>query len=119
SPELMIVIAGALRAGAVYQPLFTAFGSGAIEYRLERAGTKLVVTDPANYPKMTEVNNAPPVICVNASEAGAAIPDFASKLAEQDAGFEPVMIKGTDPFLQMFTSGTVGKAKGVAVPARA
>ncbi|PHQ13629.1 AMP-binding protein [Marinobacter profundi] len=119
SPELLIVIAGALRAGAVYQPLFTAFGSGAIEYRLERAGTRLVVTDPANYPKMTEVNNAPPVICVNASEAGAAIPDFASKLAEQDAGFEPVMIKGTDPFLQMFTSGTVGKAKGVAVPARA
>lgn len=119
SPELLIVIAGALRAGAVYQPLFTAFGSGAIEYRLERAGTRLVVTDPANYPKMTEVNNAPPVICVNASESGAAIPDFASKLAEQDAGFEPVMIKGTDPFLQMFTSGTVGKAKGVAVPARA
>ncbi len=119
SPELLIVIAGALRAGAVYQPLFTAFGSGAIEYRLERAGTRLVVTDPANYPKMTEVNNAPPVICVNASETGAAIPDFASKLAEQDAGFEPVMIKGTDPFLQMFTSGTVGKAKGVAVPARA
>ncbi len=119
SPELLVVIAGTLRAGAVYQPLFTAFGSGAIEYRLERAGTRLVVTDPANYPKMAEVNNAPPVICVNASEAGAAIPDFASKLAEQDAGFEPVMIKGTDPFLQMFTSGTVGKAKGVAVPARA
>lgn len=119
SPELLIVIAGALRAGAVYQPLFTAFGSGAIEYRLERAGTRLVVTDPANYPKMAEVNNAPPVICVNASETGAAIPDFASKLAEQDAVFEPVMIRGTDPFLQMFTSGTVGKAKGVAVPARA
>ena len=44
-PELLIVIAGALRAGAVYQPLFTAFGSGAIEYRFERAGTRLVVTD--------------------------------------------------------------------------
>ncbi|HBC36905.1 MAG TPA: AMP-binding protein, partial [Marinobacter adhaerens] len=39
TPELLIVIAGTLRAGAVYQPLFTAFGSGAIEYRFERAST--------------------------------------------------------------------------------
>ncbi|MBS8239567.1 AMP-binding protein [Marinobacter lipolyticus] len=119
SPELLVVIAGALRAGAVYQPLFTAFGSGAIEYRLERAATKLVVTDPVNYPKMTEVNSCPPVVCVNAAEAGDGIPDFESTLAAQEPTFEPVMIKGTDPFFQMFTSGTVGKAKGVAVPARA
>jgi len=118
-PELLIVIAGALRAGAVYQPLFTAFGSGAIEYRLERAGTKLVVTDPVNYPKLTDVKDCPPVLCVDAEKTGAAIPDFRSTLDGQSADFEPVMIKGTDPFLQMFTSGTVGKSKGVAVPARA
>ena len=119
SPELLVVIAGALRAGAVYQPLFTAFGSGAIEYRLERAKTRLVVTDPANYPKMKEVSQCPPVLCVDAAVAGPDIPDFDSTLADQAPEFEPVMIKGKDPFLQMFTSGTVGKAKGVAVPARA
>ncbi|EON91591.1 acetyl-coA synthetase/AMP-(fatty) acid ligase [Marinobacter lipolyticus SM19] len=119
SPELLVVIAGALRAGAVYQPLFTAFGSGAIEYRLERADTKLVVTDPVNYPKLNDVKNCPPVLCLAAQQAGSDIPDFEQTLAEQSAEFEPVMVKGTDPFLQMFTSGTVGKAKGVAVPARA
>ncbi|WP_417501129.1 AMP-binding protein [Marinobacter sp.] len=119
TPELLIVIAGALRAGAVYQPLFTAFGSGAIEYRLERAGTKLVVTDPANYSKLTEVKDCPPVICVDAEKADAGVRDFHSALNEQSDDFEPVLIKGTDPFLQMFTSGTVGKSKGVAVPARA
>jgi len=119
SPELLVVIAGALRAGAVYQPLFTAFGSGAIEYRLERADTKLVVTDPVNYPKLNDVKNCPPVLCLAAQQAGFDIPDFEQTLAEQSAEFEPVMVKGTDPFLQMFTSGTVGKAKGVAVPARA
>ncbi|MEQ9546175.1 MAG: AMP-binding protein [Marinobacter sp.] len=119
SPELLVVIAGALRAGAVYQPLFTAFGSGAIEYRLERADTKLVVTDPVNYPKLNDVKNCPPVLCLEAEQAGSDIPDFEQTLAEQSAEFEPVMVKGTDPFLQMFTSGTVGKAKGVAVPARA
>ena len=119
SPELLVVIAGALRAGAVYQPLFTAFGSGAIEYRLERAGTRLVVTDPANYPKLNDVNHCPPVLCINAKDAGPEVPDFQQTLEEQAPEFEPVMIKGSDPFLQMFTSGTVGKAKGVAVPAKA
>ena len=119
SPELLVVIAGALRAGAVYQPLFTAFGSGAIEYRLERAGTRLVVTDPANYPKLNDVNHCPPVVCINAKDAGPEVPDFQQTLEEQAPEFEPVMIKGSDPFLQMFTSGTVGKAKGVAVPAKA
>ncbi|TNE71677.1 MAG: AMP-binding protein [Gammaproteobacteria bacterium] len=119
TPELLIVIAGALRAGAVYQPLFTAFGSGAIEYRLERAGTRLVVTDPQNFPKLNDVKGCPPAMCVSASEAGADVADFYATLDEQSAEFEPVQIKGSDPFLQMFTSGTVGKAKGVAVPARA
>ncbi len=118
-PELLVVIAGALRLGAVYQPLFTAFGSGAIEYRLERAGTKLLVTDPANFPKLAEVKSCPPVLCVNAGETGADVADFAEALAGQSDQCEPVMITGSDPFLQMFTSGTVGKAKGVAVPARA
>ncbi|MCP4065789.1 MAG: AMP-binding protein, partial [Gammaproteobacteria bacterium] len=119
TPELLIVIAGTLRAGAVYQPLFTAFGSGAIEYRFERASTKLVVTNPENYPKLNDVKVCPPVVGVSASEIGADIPDFEETLAAQSSDFEPVMIKGDDPFLQMFTSGTVGKSKGVAVPAKA
>ena len=118
-PELLIVIAGTLRAGAVYQPLFTAFGPGAIEYRFERAATRLVVTDPVNYPKLVEVKDCAPVVCVNAVEVSGDIPDFHKTLAEQSDQFEPVQITGSDPFLQMFTSGTVGKSKGVAVPAKA
>lgn len=119
TPELLIVIAGALRAGAVYQPLFTAFGSGAIEYRFERASTKLVVTNPENFPKLNDVKECPPVVGVNADAIDADIPDFEATLAAQSSEFEPVMVTGDDPFLQMFTSGTVGKSKGVAVPARA
>lgn len=127
-PELLIVIAGTLRAGAVYQPLFTAFGSGAIEYRLERAATRLVVTDATNCPKLDDVEACCPVLCVDAPEVSTNTEsggvsrdavDFYPALASQAADFEPVMITGDDPFLQMFTSGTVGKAKGVAVPARA
>ncbi len=53
--ELLVTILGAWRAGAVYQPLFTAFGSKAVEHRLQSSGAKLVVTDPANRSKLDDV----------------------------------------------------------------
>ncbi len=122
TPELMVVVLGALRAGAVYQPLFTAFGGGAIEYRVTQAQTKLLITDPDNISKLDEVNGCPPVLLFNRAAADtkyAELADFEEEMAGQSEEFEPVRIGADDPFLQMFTSGTVGKAKGVAVPARA
>ena len=122
TPELLVVVLGVLRAGAVYQPLFTAFGSGAIEYRVTQAETKLVVTDPDNVSKLDSVNGCPPILLFNRDNADvkyAALDDFDAALSGQSTCFEPVRIGADDPFLQMFTSGTVGKAKGVAVPARA
>ncbi|UTW12774.1 AMP-binding protein [Marinobacterium rhizophilum] len=119
TPELLVVILGTLRAGAVYQPLFTAFGSGAIEYRLERAGTRLVVTDSANRSKLDTIKGCPPILRVGGDSAASDDADFDTELAAQSDQFAPVRIGADEPFLQMFTSGTVGKAKGVAVPARA
>jgi acetyl-CoA synthetase len=122
TPELLVVVLGVLKAGAVYQPLFTAFGAGAIEYRVTQAQTKLLVTDPDNVSKLDSVNGCPPVLLFNRDKADskyAELPDFETELAAQSSEFEPVRIGADDPFLQMFTSGTVGKAKGVAVPARA
>jgi len=119
TPELLIVILGTLRAGAVYQPLFTAFGSGAIEYRTEKAGTRLIVTDEANRHKLDDVAHCPPVLMVAAAEPSSGEPQFAARVYSQPTEFEPVVIGAEEPFLQMFTSGTVGKSKGVHVPARA
>lgn len=117
--ELFVVVLGTLRAGAVYQPMFTAFGAGAIEYRIEKAGTRLIVTDEANRSKLDEVKNCPPVMLVTerTMENGDAV--FEEALGGQSSDFEAVVIGAKDPFLQMFTSGTVGKSKGVAVPAEA
>ena len=56
TPTLLAVIVGAWRIGAVYQPLFTAFGVEAIEYRLEKAATKVVFTDSHNREKFNHIN---------------------------------------------------------------
>ena len=124
TPDLMIVILGTLRAGAVYQPFFTEFTSGAIAYRLNTANTKLLVTDENNRSKLDAVKVCPTIVIaglvmdakVSNNSDDLSLTDELSKQSDQ---FKPVRIGANEPFLQMFTSGTVGKAKGVAVPARA
>ncbi|WP_342245126.1 acyl-CoA synthetase [Pseudomonas sp. OTU5201] len=111
TPELLITILGTWRAGAVYQPLFTAFGPKAIEHRVQGAGSKLVVTDLTNRSKLDEVEGAPLVLTVGE--------DFWRELERQPDSFEPVLRKASDPFLLMFTSGTTGLAKPLSVPLKA
>lgn len=116
TPELLITILATWRLGAVYQPLFTAFGPKAIEHRLEQSHAKVVITDPNNRAKLDEVADCPSIISVNA-RAGEA--DFQQLLASAELECEPVMRSGDDPFLLMFTSGTTGPAKPLEVPLRA
>lgn len=116
-PELLVVILGTLRAGAVYQPLFTAFGSKAITDRLAGSEAKLIVTDAENRPKLDDVPNCPTTLILNAVRSDDV--DFASTMIKQPDTFEPIMLRGDDLFLMMFTSGTTGPPKGVGVPIRA
>jgi len=121
TPELVATILGTWRAGAVYQPLFTAFGPKAIEHRLRMSAARLVVTNVANRAKLDEIADCPPVATVRAP--GEPLPerdiDFRAALDTQPDTFEPVLGKGTDLFMMMSTSGTTGLPKGVPVPLRA
>ncbi|AYF03564.1 AMP-binding protein (plasmid) [Paracoccus yeei] len=119
--ELVALILGAWRLGAVYQPLFTAFGPKAIQHRLETSRAKLVVTNSANRPKLDEVQGCPQIATVRDGEAPLAPEDvdFRKALAEASTDFAPVMRKGDDLFMLMSTSGTTGLPKGVPVPLRA
>ncbi|MFC3570320.1 acyl-CoA synthetase [Paracoccus sp. TOH] len=119
--ELVAVVLGAWRLGAVYQPLFTAFGPKAIEHRLKTSGAKLVVTNTAQRPKLDEVEDCPLVATVR-GEGEALAPqdvDFRDGLASASDAFEPVLRRGEDLFMMMSTSGTTGLPKGVPVPLRA
>ncbi|MGE8406741.1 MAG: AMP-binding protein [Pseudomonas sp.] len=116
--ELLITVLATWRLGAVYQPLFTAFGPKAIEHRLHSSAARVVVTDPGNRAKLDDVEGCPAIICVNA-EPGHGDIDFHSALNAADPQCEPVLLAADAPFLMMFTSGTTGPAKPLQVPLRA
>jgi acetyl-CoA synthetase len=123
TPDLIATILGTWRAGAVYQPLFTAFGPKAIEHRLKMSEAKLVVTDTANRPKLADIANAPRVAVVARTDKGESVQsgddDFRAVLDNQSTDFAPVMRHGDDLMMMMSTSGTTGLPKGVPVPIRA
>lgn len=120
--ELLITILGTWRAGAVYQPLFTAFGPKAIEHRVNTAGSKVIVTDASNRAKLDDVANDALRVTVSGPKGqGIERGDFIfwAELERHDDQFTPVMRSAEDPFLMMFTSGTTGAAKPVPVPLKA
>ncbi len=114
-PELVALILGVLRAGAVYQPLFTAFGPKAIEHRLATSKARVVVTDVANRSKLDDLAHQLIVMCIGGHDGDV---DFTAETAAQPESFMPVMRKGDDAFLLMSTSGTTGPPKGLKVPLR-
>ncbi|MER9917909.1 MULTISPECIES: acyl-CoA synthetase [unclassified Mesorhizobium] len=120
-PELVALILGTWRIGAVYQPLFTAFGPKAIEHRLGYSGARIVVTNPANRGKLDEVETSAQIATIlgNGGELPAGDIDFRAALAAASPECQPVMRKGDDLFMMMSTSGTTGLPKGVPVPLRA
>ncbi|MNQ66171.1 Acetyl-coenzyme A synthetase [compost metagenome] len=117
--ELLITILGTWRVGAVYQPLFTAFGPKAIEQRLECSGARWVVTDTRNRSKLNDVSGCPTVVTVGADPLGIGDYDFWSTLQRQSNDCAPLLQDGEAPFLLMCTSGTTGPAKPLEVPLRA
>ncbi len=118
-PELVVTLLAVWRLGAVYQPLFTAFGPKAIEHRLNTAGTHVVITDTANRTKLNGLNTPPLTVLTVHRDEAAIDPtdiDFHAALTAAESDFAAVPRSTDDPFLIMFTSGTTGPAKPVLLP---
>ena len=77
-PELVELILGVFPLGAVYQPIFTAFGPQAIEQRLNTSVAKVIVTDAVNRPKLDDIAPGPLVMCLNSDVLAEGDVDFAA-----------------------------------------
>ncbi len=119
TPELLITILATWRIGAIYQPLFTAFESKAIEHRLNTAHTRLIITNQEQRAKLNHLD-IPHILTVHQRpDSPVQDADFWTELKKYPSEFAAVQGSFSDIFLMMFTSGTTGLAKSVPVPLKA
>ncbi|MBC7105271.1 MAG: AMP-binding protein [Firmicutes bacterium] len=124
TPELAIAALAVWRLGAVYLPLFTAFGPDAIAYRLRDSGARLVITDANNRGKlagMAEEGLAGVITVAGPRGMGLERGDYSfwHELERAGAPAGPVSLAGDDLMILLYTSGTTGNPKGVEIPVRA
>ncbi|WP_151791489.1 AMP-binding protein [Acinetobacter soli] len=119
TPELLITILATWRIGAIYQPLFTAFESKAIQHRIETANTQLIVTHAEHLHKLNQLNLDSILVVDANNESNQNLPDFWTTLNRFESVCPVEYRTFEDDFLLMFTSGTTGLAKSVPVPLKA
>jgi acetyl-CoA synthetase len=119
SPELVVAALGAWRVGAIFMPLFTAFGEAAIGHRLEQANAAVLIVDEAYLPRVEGIHNPPPSIQISNAGCSHGTRESWDQLIAAATLSEPIAMDPEAPFLRMFTSGTTGKPKSLDVPLRA
>ena len=120
-PPLYAAVLGSLAAGAVYCPLFSAFGPEPVKARLRLGSARVLVTSDLLYrrkvaPIRAELSDLRHVLIVRTPGAGdlpADTLDFDELMRAAVPEFDTVRTDAEEIALLHFTSGTTGLPKGV------
>ena len=102
SADLVTVLLGVLKAGAVYVPMDPGYPADRLTYTVRDAGIRVVIGMPGEFP-------ADPGVRVIA-------PDELSDLGAGQPGPAVSAVSATDPAYVIYTSGSTGRPKGVVIP---
>ena len=112
----VVLYLGALKAGAVYQPLNTAYSPAELDYFVADARPAVIVSDPASAPAMRDIagRRGGKVVTLDASGAGE-MADLAAQMSPEHA---TVSRTADDLAGLLYTSGTTGRSKGAMITHR-
>lgn len=122
-PHIMIAALAIWRLGAVYVPLFTAFGPDAALIRLKDADAHVAITDESNrfkFEKLVSTLNLNMVTVVDKEESlrsGDTPLSIESLRSGAVPSIPPTKISSDEDIMLLYTSGTTGLPKAVPIPA--